>query len=393
MSSPDLSKLEIDTINKVLLTPQLSNGPQIDAFEQAIARYTNANHAIGVNSGTSGLHLCVIAAGIKHGDLVITTPFSFIATANAILYQGGIPIFVDVEQTTGNINPSQIEQAAYDLTHSPNRKTHWLPPTSPSSIGELKAILPVHTFGQPSDMHPILATAQKYGLVVIEDACESLGATYKGIHSGTIGDAGVFGFYPNKQITTGEGGMIVTSHENWDTLCRKLRNQGRSAFDGWFEHNDMGYNYRLDELSAALGVAQMARIAELLAKREQVARWYNEQLINLELLEIPKVALTTTYMSWFVYVVRIKPPAGRDTVMQKLAEMGIPSRPYFTPIHLQPFYRQKFGYRPGDFPITEYLGNVSLALPFSSVMSENQVTQVCEALKTILSTDVALSAM
>ena len=246
--------------------------------------------------------------------------------------------------------------------------------------GRLRAILPVDAFGQPADMDPIVQTAQRYGLYVIEDSCEALGAEYKGRPAGSLGDVGVFAFYPNKQITTGEGGMIVTDRDDWNALFRSLRNQGRDVFDAWLNHTRLGYNYRLDEMSAALGLAQMERIDELLAKRAQVAAWYNERLAGQELIETPVVAPETTRMSWFVYVVRILPPAQRDAVMARLDAQGIPSRPYFTPIHLQPFYRERFGYGDGDFPVTEELGRVSLALPFSSVMTQEQVDQVCEAL-------------
>jgi dTDP-4-amino-4,6-dideoxygalactose transaminase len=230
-----------------------------------------------------------------------------------------------------------------------------------------------------------METAREHDLWLIEDACEALGAEYKRRKAGTIGDAAVFAFYPNKQMTTGEGGMIVTAREDWDALFRSLRNQGRDVFDAWLNHTRLGYNYRLDEMSAALGLVQVQRLEELLAKRERVAGWYNERLANEELIETPFVASTTTRMSWFVYVVRIKPPASRDEVVKRLAEQGIPSRPYFTPIHLQPFYRERFGYERGDFPVTEYLGDVSLALPFSSVMTEEQVDLVVERLQMIVS--------
>jgi perosamine synthetase len=245
----------------------------------------------------------------------------------------------------------------------------------------LKAILPVHAFGQPADMDPILAVAHQHHLAIIEDACEAIGAEYKGHKAGTLGDAAVFAFYPNKQMTTGEGGMIVTDNEEWANLFRSLRNQGRDVFDAWLNHTRLGYNYRLDEMSAALGLAQMARVDELLAKRAQVAAWYNERLAEVEGVERPHVAATTTRMSWFVYVVRVRSPAERDEMMRHLAEAGIPSRPYFTPIHLQPFYRQRFGYARGDLPVTERLGDVSLALPFSSAMTQEQVDRVCDALQ------------
>ena len=389
MSSPDLTDAEIAAVVQVLQTPFLSIGPQITAFEQAAAAYVGVRHAVGVNSGTSGLHLCVIAAGVKEGDLVITTPFSFIASANCILYERAIPVFVDVDPHTGNMDPALVAEAVKALTNDGRSTTsdYWLPPAirnSQFAIRNLKAILPVHAFGQPADMDPILEVAQSYGLTVIEDACEAIGAEYRGRKAGTLGDAAVFAFYPNKQMTTGEGGMIVTEDEEWAKLFRSLRNQGRDVFDAWLNHTRLGYNYRLDEMSAALGLVQMQRIEELLAKREQVARWYNERLTDVEFIERPYIAPTTTRMSWFVYVVRVKPPANRDEIMRKLTEAGIPSRPYFTPIHLQPFYREKFGYQRGDFPVTEYLGDVCLALPFSGVMTETQVGQVCAALQRTL---------
>jgi dTDP-4-amino-4,6-dideoxygalactose transaminase len=233
-------------------------------------------------------------------------------------------------------------------------------------------------------MDPLLEIAQHHELCVIEDACEALGAAYKGRRAGTLGDAAVFAFYPNKQITTGEGGMIVTDHESWSNLFLSLRNQGRDTFDAWLNHSHLGYNYRLDEMSAALGLVQLNRLQELLSKRARVASWYTERLKNLDLLECPYIASTTTRMSWFVYVVRILPPANRNQIMEKLAGEGIPSRPYFSPIHLQPFYRNTLGFQRGEFPITEYLGDVSLALPFSSVISEDQVDHVCAVLQRLL---------
>jgi dTDP-4-amino-4,6-dideoxygalactose transaminase len=382
MSSPDLSNSEISAVNQVLATPILSIGPQGEAFERRCATYVGTAHAAAVSSGTSGLHLCVIAAGVADGDLAITTPFSFVASANCLLYERAVPIFVDVDPRTGNIDPALVAEAAYDLRRDGERARRWLPPAlrDHSRLIKLKAILPVHALGQPADMAPILATARQHQLAVIEDACEAIGAEYRGRKAGTLGDAAVFAFYPNKQMTTGEGGLIVTNRGEWDMLFRSLRNQGRDVFDAWLNHSRLGYNYRLDEMSAALGVAQLQRLDELLAKRERVAGWYNERLAALELIEIPQMVSTTTRMSWFVYVVRLQPPALRDEVMKGLAEHGIPSRPYFIPIHLQPFYAQKFGCRRGDFPVAETLGDISLALPFSGVMTEDQVDYVCQHL-------------
>jgi len=392
MSCPDLTQAEMAAVAQVMRTSQLSLGPRLTAFEEAVAAYVGTRYAVGVNSGTSGLHLCMIAAGVEEGDFVITTPFSFIASANCILYERAIPIFVDVDPRTGNVDPTLVAEVVEDLTNGqrPTTSDRWFPPTlRHSSLEEVvrrpKAILPVHAFGQPSDMDPITELSQQYGLKVIEDACEAIGAEYKGRKVGTLGDAAVFAFYPNKQVTTGEGGMIVTEDEEWANRFRSLRNQGRDEFNAWLSHTRLGYNYRLDELSAALGLAQIGRIEELLAKRAQVAGWYNERLADEELIERPYTVSSTTHMSWFVYVVRIRPPANRDDVMHNLAEIDIPSRPYFTPIHLQPFYQERFGYQRGDFPVTEYLGDTCLALPFSGVMTEEQVDYVCQKLRVCVS--------
>jgi perosamine synthetase len=389
MSSPDLTDGEIAAVNQVLQTRYLSIGPQIEAFEQALASYVGTAHAIGVNSGTSGLHLCVIAAGVSEGDLVITTPFSFIASANCVLYERAIPVFVDIDPQTLNIDPALVAAAADDLARGGSAAKRWLPPVlreSPISDlrSRLKAVLPVDAFGQPADYAPIREIARRHNLAVIEDSCEALGAEYKGCRAGTLGDVAAFAFYPNKQMTTGEGGMVVTDREDWDALFRSLRNQGRDVFDAWLNHTRLGYNYRLDEMSAALGVSQLRRIEELLARRERVAGWYNERVVDIKGVQAPYIAPPTTRMSWFVYVVRIAPEVGRDRLMARLKERGVPSRPYFTPIHLQPFYVQKLGYRRGDFPITEGAGDTCLALPFSGVMTEEQVDYVCEALKAVI---------
>ncbi len=396
MSSPDISDAEIQAVVETLRTPTLSIGPRLDAFERAVATVAGVTWGVGVNSGTSGLHLCVIAAGVQPDDLVITTPFSFIASANCILYERGVPVFVDVDPVTGNIDPRLAASAAADLAHGGAQADRWLPPALRGArrpAGRLRALLPVHAFGQPADMDALLDVAHSHDLAVIEDACEAIGAAYKERPAGSLGDAAVFAFYPNKQITTGEGGMIVTDHDSWARLFSSLRNQGRDIFDGWLNHTRLGYNYRLDELSAALGLVQVNRLETLLTKRARVASWYSERLTGMELIETPRVASTTTRMSWFVYVVRILPPARRDTVVHLLAERGIPSRPYFTPIHLQPFYRERFGYRGGEFPVTEYLGAVSLALPFSSMMTEDQVDAVCEALCDAVQQSVAMSGV
>ncbi|GIW50676.1 MAG: polysaccharide biosynthesis protein [Gemmatimonadales bacterium] len=299
------------------------------------------------------------------------------------------PIFVDIDPNTLNIDPALVAEAVEDLTRGFRSGKRWLPRTLRDKQGQgpaerLKALVPVHVFGQPADMDAILQVAQQHDLIVIEDACEAIGAEYKGRKTGTLGDVAVFAFYPNKQMTTGEGGMIVTSRREWDALFRSLRNQGRDIDDEWLTHSRLGYNYRLDEMRAALGLAQLSRIEELLAKRAQVAGWYNDRLRDLEGVQIPYIAPTTTRMSWFVYVIRLAPEIDRDAVMKWLAERGVPSRPYFPPIHLQPFYREKFGYRRGDFPVAEAAGDRCLALPFSGVMTEDQVECVCEQLRAVI---------
>lgn len=389
MSCPSLGEAELEAVAQVLRTPQLSIGPRLVDFEERFAAYVGAGHAVGVCNGTAGLHLCVIVAGVKEGDLVITTPFSFISSANCILYERALPVFVDVDEATGNIDPQLVAEAAHDLGSGGTRGARWLPPRfrdDGPGLRRLSAILPVSAFVQPADMDPLLETARQCGLPVIEDSCEAVGAEYKGRKAGTLGDAAVFAFYPNKQMTTGEGGIITTDNEEWTALFRSLRNQGRDVFDAWLNHTRLGYNYRMDEMSAALGLVQLTRIEELLARRDRVATWYADRLSKIELLELPSLAPTTTRASWFVYVVRILPPASRDEVMRRLAAEAIPSRPYFTPIHLQPFYSKEFGYRRGDFPVTERLAAAALALPFSSVMTEDQVDMVCDRLRCALQT-------
>src|SRR5438876_950157 len=305
MCEPDITAAEREAVDEVLRGTTLSIGPRLELFERRIAAYVGARHAAGVSSGTAGLHLCMLAAGVGEYDLVITTPFSFVASANAAMYVRARPIFVDVEPRALTIDPQRLADTARTLSRRHGRR--------------LKAILPVHVFGQTADMDPILEIAQRYGLAVIEDACEAIGAEYKGRSAGTIGDAGVFAFYPNKQMTTGEGGMIVTDDPGWDALFRSLRNQGRDTFDGWLAHSRLGYNYRLDELSAALGAVQAARLDELLAKRERLGGWYAARLAGLSGVELRAPAPWTTRLSWFVYVVRLAPRGDRDRLVRAAA--------------------------------------------------------------------------
>lgn len=354
LSSPDIGQRERDLINEVLAGSILSIGPKIEQFERMVAEYLGVKEAVAVNSGTSGLHLAVRALGIGEGDEVITTPFSFIASSNCLLFERARPVFVDIDPLTLNIDAEVIETKITPRT---------------------KAILPVHIFGRPADMEAILEIAGKHRLAVIEDACEAIGASYNGKMAGSESDAGVFAFYPNKQITTGEGGVISTNSIELAGLCRSMRNQGRSNEEKWLDHCRLGYNYRLDELSAALGVAQMERIDEILAKREAVARAYNARLKRLEGIATPP-AEPGIRISWFVYVIRLNTGINRDRVMAYLQENGVDCRPYFQPIHLQPFYREMFGYQQGDFPNTEQAASSTLALPFFNNLTEQQIDYV-----------------
>lgn len=384
MSSPDLTDAERAAVQAVLETPILSMGNEIRQFEDSVREFTGSKYAVAVNSGTAGLHLCVRAAGFGPGDLVITTPFSFVASSNVLLYEGAIPVFVDVDPVTGNLEPEKVAQAADDLAAGGKRASKWLPRKGAENAGHLRGILAVDVFGQPADMDAISTVAVKHHLTVIEDSCEALGAEYKGRRAGTLGDFGVFGFYPNKQITTGEGGLIVTDDQKAADFMNALRNQGRAPGDTWLQHTHMGYNYRLDEMSAALGRVQMTRIEELLRKRDEVARWYSERLAEIPGVEVPTIVPNTTRVSWFVYVIRVAKAIHRDHLAEKLGKMGIPVRPYFLPIHLQPYMVERFGYQPGDYPVTEDLGDRGLALPFSGKLTEDQVESVCRAVQTAL---------
>jgi len=373
LSNPDITTDERELVMEVLRGPSLSLGPKLPEFEQKVADYVGSRFAVAVNSGTSGLHLCVKALGVKPHDEIITTPFSFVASANCMLYEQAIPVFVDIDPTSLNIDVEKIERKIGPRT---------------------RGILPVHVFGQPCAMDEILEIAKRRHLLVIEDACEALGAEYQLMENGdsiyrkvgSLGDCGVFAFYPNKQITTGEGGVIVTNNEAIARLCRSLRNQGRSENGKWLYHERLGYNYRLSDINCALGLAQMARIEEILKKREKVARWYVERLSKNETIVLPQI-IPGRKISWFVFVIRLQDDfteADRQQVLEKLLEQRIGCNCYFSPIHLQPFYQSMFGYQKGDFPITEKVAERTIALPFFSNMSEAQVDCVCDRLTKIL---------
>jgi len=365
LARPDVTQREIDAVVEVLRTPQLSLGPKVTEFERRFAEYCGTRHAVACSSGTTALHLLIRAYGIGAGDEVVTTPFSFVASSNCALFEGARPVFVDIDPDTWNIDATRIEAALTPRT---------------------KAIIPVDVFGQVADLDRILALARPRGLRVIEDSCEALGSRYKGRRAGSIADAGVFGFYPNKQITTGEGGMIVTDDETTAKLARSIRNQGRDTEGGWLSHPRLGYNYRLCDINCALGIAQLERIEELLAGRRRVAELYLQRLASEKRLRTQRIS-PDVEMSWFVFVVRLGDEyreADRDRILRQLRERGIGCSNYFAPIHLQPFYVERFGYRPGDFPVCEAVAARTIALPFHPRLTEAQVDRVCDELRQLL---------
>jgi len=365
LSAPDVTEAEVEAVSAVLRTSQLSLGPKLEEFEQAMARYVGTAHAVAVSSGTSGLHLCMRALGIAAGDEVIVPSFTFIAAANAARYVGATPVFVDIEPRTLNLDPAKLEKAITPRT---------------------RAVVVVHTFGCPAALAEVLEIARRRRLVVIEDACEALGAEYDGRRVGSFGDAGVFGFYPNKQITTGEGGIVVTDDARLAVLARSLRNQGRGAAGEWLEHEELGYNYRLAELNCALGVEQLKRIEPILERRATVAREYQRRLEDHPDLELPPLALPRRRISWFVYVVRLRgqrAASRRDKVLAAMASRGIACGRYFAPIHLQPVYRTQ-PHRCMDLAQTELVAPRTLALPFFNRIADEQIAEVCRTLYEVI---------
>lgn len=366
LSRSDITQAEKDAVLDVLNSPKLALGPKIKEFETVMADFVGVTYAVAVNSGTSALHLIIRALAIGKGDEVITTPFSFIASANCILYEGATPVFVDIEAQTLNIDVTKIEEKI-------TKKT--------------KAILAVDVFSHPADWDALKYLAKKYNLFLIEDSAEALGSEYKGKKCGSFGDAAIFAFYPNKQITTGEGGVVLTNSKKIAELCQSMANQGRKVKDGkWLEHVRLGYNYRLNEMSAAIGLAQMQRIQEMLAKRRKVAGFYRERMQRMENVQIPYVGKDST-LSWFVYVIKLSEKfsgAKRSAIIKKMGQLGIQCSNYFAPIHLQPLYRKKFGYKNGDFPITEHIGKRTLALPFFNNLTEEEVDSIVKNLRNCL---------
>ena len=359
MSAPDIAEDDIAAVVRVLRSGTLSMGPVTDAFETAFAVYIGVEHAVAVSSGTAALHLCVRAAGIGPGDEVVTSPFGFVASANSLLFEGATPVFADIDETTMNLDPACAAAAVTART---------------------RAVMPVHVFGQPCAMTELAALCTRHGLAMIEDACEAIGAEYRGRRLGGMGHAAAFSFYPNKQMTTGEGAVITTPDAATAALWRSLRNQGRSAGGAWLTHERLGYNYRMTEISAALGLSQLARIDALLDRRETVARHYEDRIAGIAGVRMMERAPSTTRLSWFAAIARLAPEIDRAVVIAELDRLGVPARAYFSPLHLQPLYRERFGYQEGDFPVTERVARSTLALPFHANMTEAEVALVCDAL-------------
>ncbi|MBN2582441.1 MAG: DegT/DnrJ/EryC1/StrS family aminotransferase [Planctomycetes bacterium] len=365
LSAPDVSQADIDAVVAVLKTPSLSLGPKLPEFEEKLAAYVGRRHAVALNSGTSALHLSIRGLGIGPGDEVITTPFSFVASANCMLFEGACPVFVDIDPNDYNIDVEQIEAAVTEQT---------------------KAILAVDVFGRPAKLDVIEDLARRHGLLLIEDSCEALGSTYKGRKAGSFGECGHFAFYPNKQMTTGEGGAIVTDNDDLAALARSMRNQGRGEGGAWLAHERLGYNYRLSDINCALGISQLARLDEFVAKRAAVAERYNALLADFGDVVTP-APYTDGTMSWFVYVIRLADRFGRehrDAVIQGLRQRGIGASNYFSPIHLQPFYREQYDYGEGDFPVTEFVADRTIALPFHNNLSAEDQQTVVGAVRELL---------
>jgi dTDP-4-amino-4,6-dideoxygalactose transaminase len=359
LARPLIGEAEERAVLEVLRSGQLSLGPKVAEFEAAFAARVRARHASAVSSGTTALHLGLRAVGVSDGDEVITSPLSFVASANAIVYERATPVFCDIDPRTLNLDP---DAAAAAIT------------------GRTRALLPVHIFGYPADV-PAL---ERHGLAIVEDACEALGAVHAdGTPVGGRGHPAAFGFYPNKQMTTGEGGMLVMGSALHKERVDSERNQGRAPDMGWLDHDRLGFNYRLPDLACALGLAQLERLDDLLAARARAAGWYRDALAEIEGLELP-CRDEGDRRGWFVFVVQLPHGVDRDDTIRALAERGVQSKPYLPAIHLMTFYRERFGHRPGEFPVCEDVAARSVALPFFPQLTESEVAQVAEALNAVL---------
>ncbi|MFL5822343.1 MAG: DegT/DnrJ/EryC1/StrS family aminotransferase [Solirubrobacteraceae bacterium] len=360
LARPVVGEREEQLVLEALRSERLSLGPLLPRFEEAFAAAVGARCASAVSSGTAGLHLALRAAGAGSGDEVITSPFSFVASANVAIYEGARPVFADIDPVTLNLDPDAARAVVSERT---------------------SALMPVHVFGYPADVGAL----EGLGLPIVEDACEALGAAYPdGTRVGSGHHPAVFGFYPNKQMTTGEGGMVTTGDPGLKERLDSERNQGRAPDLGWLDHDRLGFNYRLSEVACALGLAQLERLEELLAARARVASWYREALGSVEGLELPCPDAGGARRGWFVFVVQLPRSADRDEVVRALDQRGVESKPYFPAIHLMSYYRETFGYREGQFPVCEDVAARSIALPFFPQMTEGQVERVAEAVRGVL---------
>ncbi len=365
MARPEIGPREQELVSQVLGSGVLSLGPMLTRFERALCDFTGAAAASAVSSGTAGLHLAIRAAGISPGDEVVTSPLSFIASANVMVYEGARPVFADIDPVTLNIDPAAAERAVGERT---------------------RGLLPVNLFGATAEMAALEAVAERHDLWIVEDACEAVGAVDgDGRQVGTRGHMAVLGFYPNKQIATGEGGMVLCPDEATKARIDSERNQGRAPDMGWLDHTRLGFNYRLSDVAAAIGVAQVEKLARMLDDRAKVAALYREQLGGVSGLTLPAADSGAARRSWFVYVVQLPPGCDRAEVMQRLASAGVSSKPYMSAIHLQPYYREHFGHAPGDFPVAEDIAQRSLALPFYPSMKSAEVERVAQTLERALS--------
>jgi perosamine synthetase len=369
LSQPVIGPREEELVLETLRSGRLSLGPMLLDFERRFAERMGVEHMSAVSSGTAGLHLAVRSAGIQPGDEVITTPFSFVASANCLIYEGATPVFCDIDERTLNIDPAAAGAAV---------------------TGRTSGILPVHIFGYPADMPAFEQLAARNDLWLVEDACEALGAVHgDGRLVGARGHPAVFAFYPNKQMTTGEGGIVVCSSAEMKERVDSERNQGRAPDMGWLDHDRLGFNYRLSDLACALGIAQLEHLDELLAGRARVAGLYIDALADVEGVELPCPDQDGDRRSWFVYVVKLPAEVERDAAIEALRARGVDSKPYLPAIHLMSFYRHRFGHREGEFPVCEDVARRSLALPFFPHLTEGQVAQVTEALREVLAEALA----
>jgi len=366
LASPDITEAEIEAVTAVMRTNTLSLGPKLEEFESLLAASHQVPHAIAVSSGTAALHLAIRTLNLGVGDEVIVPSFTFIAVANAVCYERATPVFVDIDASTLNINPACVEAAITSRT---------------------RAIIIVHTFGIPADIDALMSIARKHKLAVIEDACEAIGAIYKGQPVGTFGDISTFAFYPNKQITTGEGGAVLCNDQKLANRIRALRNQGRYLSNDWFQHSEIGYNYRLSEIACALGIVQLNRLPSILAKRAEVAATYDAFLISNPSIIRPSLQLPQRTISWFVYVVRLRSEytsLQRDRLIAILQQQGIACGRYFAPIHHQPAYANHPSAKQAHLPVTDSVAERTIALPFFNRLSPAQTQEIAEAVADVV---------